>query len=233
MSPWPWPGPRLPNAVTRFTAELPASFVAIEATYALSILDANGQPLGALAFGEIVQGDRGFASFGVRNDGNTATRLGFRIRTGDGQGDMYLPTARCQLPNRDRPQASALPPEAARELRRAHQAIHEELGEIDTDEERHRHQQFHLELEERIRHLSAEQQDVEAQHRVVGQRIDVPSVASLCFVVAPGRQEQPVLVPPGATVPVVVTLGADPDVAVARHDFTILVDAQDRSPPVR
>ncbi len=96
-------GASIAYAVTRFTAGLPASFVAIEATYALSILHADGQPLGALAFGEIVQGDRGFASFGVRNDGNTATRLGFRIRTGDGQGDIYVPTARCQLPNRDRP----------------------------------------------------------------------------------------------------------------------------------
>jgi len=251
-------GASIAYAVTRFTTELPASFVAIEATYALSILDAEGEPLGGLEFGEVVQGNVAFASFAVRNDGNTAASLAFRIRTGDGEGNVYASTARCVLPDRNRPSRdNSLPEDIAQELRHAHQAVHAELGEIDTDEQRERHEQFHRDLEERIRHVLGNQptqRDVAPiVDRIVGQRIDIPGVAGLCVVVAPRSPERrlllspggavPVapsrsperrlLLPPGGTVPVAVMLSADPDVAVARQDFTILVDAQDQSEPAQ
>ena len=217
--------------VARFTGELPASFVAIEATFDLTIIGEDRESLGALDFGEVVQGDIAAASFGVRNDGNTTTRLGFRVRTGDANGTIYTPAARCALPEHDRAQESdrALPPDIAEELRRHHAALHEELGEIDTEEERVHHEQFHREMEERIRHLLGEQD--RPQIRIAGQRIDIPGVASLCFVVAPQNEDRRPLLPPGGGVPVAVVLEANPDVTLGRHDLTIL--AQDRSEPTR
>ena len=218
-------GASIAYGVTHFTGELPASFIAIEATFDLSIIGEDREPLGALDFGEVVQGDIAASSFGVRNDGNITTRLGFRVRTGDADGTIYTPAAHCVLPEHDRAQESgrALPPDSAENLRRHHAALHEELGEIDTDEKRIHHEQFHRGMEERMRRLLGEQD--RPQIRVAGQRIDIPGVASLCFVVAHQDEDRRLLLPPGSGVPVTVVLEANPDVTLGRHDLTILVDA--------
>ena len=62
-------------AATRYTAELPASFTPVEATYGLAILDGEGNPLDHLNFGEIVQGEAARGALVVCNDGNVRTRL--------------------------------------------------------------------------------------------------------------------------------------------------------------
>ena len=100
---------------------------------------------------------------------------------------------------------------------------------MSSSEERVHHEQFHREIEERIRHLLGEQD--RPQIRIAGQRIDIPGVASLCFVVAPQNEDRRPLLPPGGGVPVAVVLEANPDVTLGRHDLTIL--AQDRSEPTR
>ena len=78
-------GASMAYAMIRSTTDLPGSFVAVEAAYGLSIVDSGDQPLTALEFGEVIQGERASQRFAVRNDGNTRVRLGFRVRAGDGE----------------------------------------------------------------------------------------------------------------------------------------------------
>ena len=70
-------------AMLRTTSEVPAQLVAVEATYQLGIYDTDLIPLSLLDFREVVAGNPTHASLRVENEGNTATRLGFRVRYGD------------------------------------------------------------------------------------------------------------------------------------------------------
>ena len=135
---------------------MPGSSVAVEATYGLSIVDSGDQPLTAVAFGEVVQGERAAQRFGVRNDGNTRVRLGFRV--GDGESYIFEPTEHCAVPGRDgqpRP-LPAVGEEIALKLREWHRSFHEEVGELNTPETEEKHHQFHRELDERMRDLQAQ-----------------------------------------------------------------------------
>ena len=224
-------------AAIRSTTGFDASFMAVEASYGLSILHEAGDtlvPLENLAFGDVVQGERTSAHFIVRNDGNARTRLIFNVRHGTGDGVVFEPTERCAVPGPEvAPRLhSALEDEAARHLRMAHQNIHEELGEIDSEAEETTHQQFHSRLEERLRHLLSEPiegGEVDGlRHRVAGQKVNVPGLATFCFIVAPHNPDRgPVLAPDGV-VGVRVVLHADPNVpANELQVFTILVNAHD------
>ena len=90
-------GASIAYAMVRSTTELPGSFVAVEATYGLSILGKDGEPLQALKFGEVVQGERDYESFAARNDGNVRVKLGFRVKVGDGEDNIFVATERCRL----------------------------------------------------------------------------------------------------------------------------------------
>ena len=68
-------GASIAYAATRATATLDTSFVAVEATYGLSIINRTGDALTSLEIGSIVQGEASRASFGVQNDGNTMAKL--------------------------------------------------------------------------------------------------------------------------------------------------------------
>ena len=164
----------------------------MEATYGLAILDSGDQPLAGLDFGEVVQGESALRSFVVRNDGNTRTRLGFRVKTGD-ETTIAEPTERCALRVPDRPGVLQrdTDPGIGEDLRRIHQEFHERLGSIDTPEKEAKHDELHKALEERVHHLLAERSvpppgPIRSQ-RAVGQLIEVTGVASFCLVVAPHR----------------------------------------------
>ena len=191
--------------------------MAIEAIYGLTVLDSGDQPLTALEFGDVVQGGDAHASFVVRNDGNVPVKLGLRMRHSD---TIYEATEACTLPWRgDLPSTVS---DLELKLRKEHLDLHGRLGELDTDEKVAVHKRFHANLAEKLRRLT---------HSVVkGHRITVPDLASFCFVVAPGHPDAGAALPPGGKVPVAVGLRAHPDVALGLHQFTVLVDANDRDP---
>ena len=223
-------GASIAYAAIRSTSDLPGSFLAVEATWGLAILDSGDQPLVGLDFGEVVQGESALRSFVVRNDGNTRTRLAFRIRTGDAT-TIVEPTGRCRLRVPDRP--DALQRDSAQgtgaELRRAHHEFHERLGTIDSPEKETKHDEFHKALEERVRLLAegpVPSRPIRSQG-AVGQLIEMTGVASFCIVVAPHRSGGHIVLAPGMKVPVAVRLNASPDVSLERHNFTILADAHD------
>ena len=119
----------------------------------------------------------------------------------------------------------------ARELRKAHQEFHQRIGEIDTPEEQAKHDKFHRVLEEKLRQSKTD--SVVPPDRgvrpigLVGQRIDVPGMASFCFVVGHRNLDSPLVLAPERTVRVDVALRADPDVLLGPQEFTILADAHD------
>ena len=224
-------GASVAYAMVRSTTELPGSFVAVEATYGLSILDAEGQPLTALEFGEVVQGDRATQRFGVRNDGNTRAKLGFRVRAGDGKNNVFEPTEHCAVPGpQDQPRPlPAVGEDVGLKLREWHRSFHEDMGELDTPEKEEKHQQFHKELEEKNREFTAQgnvsPDGVRPSHQLTGLRIDVPGLTSFCFVAGPQRDA--IVLPPGGMIGVGVIIQTDPDVVLGLQEFTILVDAHD------
>ena len=116
-------GASIAYAITRSTTELPSSFVAIEATYGLTVLDSGDQPLASLEFGEVVQGENDHASFVVRNDGNVRVKLGLRVRH---NATIYEATEACTLPGRSRP--ASLSSDRAQHLRKEYQVLHDKLG---------------------------------------------------------------------------------------------------------
>ena len=209
-------GASIAYAITRSTTEVPSSFVAVEATFGLTVLHSGDQPLAALEFGEVVQGEDSRTSFAVRNDGNARVQLGLRVRH---NATIYGTTESCVLTRQTR--ATSLASDQAQQLRKEHQALHDKLGTLDTAEKRQIHEKLHARLDEirKNTHLSV----------VKGHRITVPSLATFCFVVAPGHPKVAAALPPGGKVPVVVGLRADPDVTLGLQQFTILVDANDRS----
>ena len=83
-------GASIAYAAIRATVSLDASFVAIEATYGLSIINKTGDALTALEFGSIVQGEASRASFGVR----TTATPGPNSASGSSTG-MYRTTSSC------------------------------------------------------------------------------------------------------------------------------------------
>ena len=222
-------------AATRYTAELPASFTPVEATYGLAILDGEGNPLDHLNFGEIVQGEAARGALVVRNDGNVRTRLGFGVRY---QDLTYEVSERCAVPVPQR-QLDLLPevelPEGILEkIRERERAFRAELGEIDSDEKRHALEKFRRELREYIADqleddLEEIRDHLKRPRRIVGQKVVVPGLASFCFLVTPSHPGRPPMVAPEHQVPVGVGVFTDPDVPLVEegHNFTILVHAQD------
>ena len=148
-----------------------------------------------------------------------------------GNNNVFEPTEHCAVPG---PQTQPRPlpvveEEVALKLREWHRSFHEELGELDTPEKEEKHLQFHRELEERMRDFQAQgnvsPDGVRPINRLVGQRIDVPSLTSFCFIAGPQRGA--IVVPPDGRVGVGVIIDTDPDVALGLQEFTILVDAHD------
>ena len=218
-------GGSITYALTRTTSELPGSFVAVEATYGLSIMTGDHKPLLALAFGEVVQGEIVHKSFVVKNDGNSRITLGFRVKTGDGQSTTYASTGSCALTGLDTHQTrQGFAPLFADQLHRAHRDFHTSLGGIDSLEERERHEKFHQELGKKLR---SHKTGIKRLHQIQGQAIDVPGLARFCFVVAPPHNSEPILLAPGSQLRVVAELRTDPDVPQGLQQFTILVDAHD------
>ena len=138
-------GGSIAYAMIRSTTELSGTFVAVEASYGLAIITGDGQPLTALEFGEVVQGDQALGSFAVRNDSNTRAKLGFRVRTGDGTIAAIEPSGKCTLTNStggSRRQTD-LKKDVAQKLREGHRLLHEKLGAIDTAAKREQHEKLH------------------------------------------------------------------------------------------
>ena len=119
------------------------------------------------------------------------------------------------------------------ELRAAHQAFHEKLGALETPEKTAEHERFHKTLQEKIRHLRVNLEEVIQQDkrlsRVRGHSVDVPGLAKFCFAVVASRSDRPWLLGPSQKAHVVVTLHTDPQVALQAHNFKILVDSNDLS----
>lgn len=225
-------GASIAYAAIRATTTLDASFVAIEATYGLSIIDKTGDAQTSLSFGNIVQGEGSRASFGVRNDGNTRAKLGFRVQHGD---NVFLSSGDCAVPIRH-PAASTnvkISDRVAQELRAAHEEFHKKLGTLDTPEKKAEHEKFHKMLAEKTRHLQGELQgakhSVRKPSRLRGHSVEVPGLAKFCFAVAPSESDHPWVLGPGQKAGVVVTLHTDPQVALQEHKFKILVDSNDLS----
>ena len=227
----------LTYAAVRSTTGFDASFMAVEASYGLSILHEEGEallPLENLAFGDVVRGESTSAHFIVRNDGNARTKLDFNVRHGSGDGTVFEPTEHCAVPAQEVAPwlHPALEDELAHDLRMAHQNVHEELGEIDSEEEERAHHRFHARLEERVQHLQAERferGEVDGpRRRVAGQLVNIPGLARFCFAVAPHNPGRGPVLPPGEVVGVRVVLHADPDVPTNELQvFTILVNGHD------
>ena len=148
-----------------YSTDLPGSFVAVEATFGLTVLDGEDQPLTALELGEVVQGEGTHARFFVRNDGNTRARIGFRIRAGDGEENVFEPAARLDASGRDKASQTrpGLGEDAAQELRKVHQGFHEKIGELDTPEKQDEHKQFHEALNDKAQHLLKESGNARAR----------------------------------------------------------------------
>ena len=221
-------GGSIAYAMIRSTTELPGTFVAVEASYGLAILTGDGQPLAALEFGEVVQGDRALRSFAVRNDSNTPVKLGFRVRTGDGTAVAIEPSGRCALsgPAGGPRSQTGLKKEVAQKLRERHHILHEQLGTIDTPAKREQHEKFHQELAQAIRKRVGDQGNSRPP-QLVGQRVGVPGTATFCFVVPHRDRDRPAILPPGGLARVAVELRAHPDVPLGLQQVTFLVDAHD------
>lgn len=225
-------GASIAYAAIRSTTSLDASFVAIEATYGLSIIDRTGDAQTSLAFGNIVQGEASRASFGVQNDGNTRAKLGFRVQQGD---NIFPSSGDCAVsrPNRTAPAKPEITNGARQDLRTVHEEFHKKLGELDTPEEKAKHEKFHKALEKKIKDLQGNVQGgkppAQKLSRVRGHSVDVPGLAKFCFAVASAKLDSPLVLGPGRKAGVVVTLRTDPQVAIQEHQFKILVDSNDLS----
>ena len=218
--------------LTRATTDLPASFVSVEATYGLTVIDSDGNLLSGLEFGEVVQGAGGRAAFSIRNDGNTGVRLGFRVSTGPGDDQVFVPASRCAVSVPGGPSELREIEGAMQELRRVHEAVHQELDPLDSLEAEERHRQFHHEMEAELEMLQAKADEIRiSPQRGVGQVIEVPGVASLCFVVGGNDSRVGEIIPPGGATSVMVQLHSDPDVSLGIQEFTILADAHDLDEP--
>ena len=221
-------GASIAYAAIRATTTLDASFVAIEATYGLSIIDKTGDAQTSLSFGNIVQGEGSRASFGVQNDGNTRAKLVFRVQHGD---NVFLSSGDCAVPIRH-PAASTnvkISDRVAQELRAAHEEFHKKLGTLDTPEKKAEHDKFHKMLAEKTRHLQGSGDQARKLSRLRGHSVDIPGLAKFCFAVAPSKSDHPWVLGPGQKAGVVVTLHTDPQVALQEHKFKILVDSNDLS----
>ena len=219
-------GASIAYAAIRSTTSLDASFVAIEATYGLSIIDRTGDAQTSLAFGNIVQGEASRASFRVQNDGNTRAKLGFRVQQGD---NIFPSSGDCAVSIRNR----TAPAKPGITNGAGHQEFHKKLGELDTPEKKAKHKKFHKALEKKIKDLQGNVQGgkppAQKLSRVRGHSVDVPGLAKFCFAVAAAKLDSPLVLGPGRKAGVKVTLQTDPQVAIQEHQFKILVDSNDLS----
>ena len=88
------------------------------------------------------------------------------------------------------------------------------------------HEKLHKELEQAIRKQGGDKGNSRPL-QLVGQRVEVPGVATFCFVVLHRDRDRHAVLPPGALTRVAVRLQAHPDVPLGLQQVTFLVDTHD------